>query len=404
MERYRDDRSMLKIERKIADIIEKNTGWFCIAVVTVIRLMICIYVRRYESGDFNADLLPWFAEIKADGGIRALGHQVGNYNIPYQILIALMTYLPFKELYLYKGLSIVFDYLMAAGCGILVCTLKKSRSVELFAVVYTGVLFIPTTIMNSAVWAQCDSIYCFFIVIALWSLYREKWNASFLFLGVAFAFKLQTIFIVPFFIVYYLLRKKFTILYFIESIGMWYLLCLPAVIMGRNWLDPFKIYFQQTETHGSMWLNFPSFWVLIGDDYDMLKKAAIFTTLAILGVAVCYMLYVKIDLQSPQTFLTVAGWMAWSCILFLPAMHERYSYLIDILLLLLIFVDKQYMMVFVIEIVSSILRYKYYLFDGPEVSEWQAVVYLVAWIILTWQVFAKKKRKSSVGVKGKSGE
>lgn len=174
--------------------------------------------------------------------------------------------------------------------------------------------------------------------------------------------------------------------------------------MGRNWLDPFKIYFQQTETHGSMWLNFPSFWVLIGDDYDMLKKAAIFTTLAILGVAVCYMLYVKIDLQSPQTFLTVAGWMAWSCILFLPAMHERYSYLIDILLLLLIFVDKQYMMVFVIEIVSSILRYKYYLFDGPEVSEWQAVVYLVAWIILTWQVFAKKKRKSSVGVKGKSGE
>lgn len=70
MERYRDDRSMLKIERKIADIIEKNTGWFCIAVVTVIRLMICIYVRRYESGDFNADLLPWFAEIKADGGMQ----------------------------------------------------------------------------------------------------------------------------------------------------------------------------------------------------------------------------------------------------------------------------------------------------------------------------------------------
>lgn len=395
---------MQKIEKKIINFIEKNIGWICIGAVTVIRLMICFYVRRYESGDFNADLLPWFVEIKADGGIRALEHQVGNYNIPYQILIALLTYLPFKELYLYKGLSIIFDYLMAAGCGILVCTLKKSRSVELFAGVYTGVLFIPTTILDSAVWAQCDSIYCFFIVMSLWCLYREKWSASFLLLGAAFAFKLQTIFIFPFLIAYYLLRKKFTILYFIESFGMWYLMCLPAVIMGRHWLDPIKVYFQQTEAHGYMWLNFPSFWILIGDDYDMLKKAAIFTTIAILGVAVCYMLYIKMDLQSSTKFLSAAVWMAWTCILFLPAMHERYSYLIDILLLLLIFLDKQYTFVFVIEIISSILRYKYYLFNGAEVSEWQAVVYLAAWILLTWQVFTKKKGQSSIGIAEKRVE
>ena len=86
----------------------------------------------------------------------------------------------------------------------------------------------------------------------------------------------------------------------------------------------------------------------------------------------------------------------------LPAMHERYSYLIDILLLLLIFMDKQYTLVFVIEIISSILRYKYYLFNGAEVSEWQAVVYLAAWILLTWQLFAKKKGQSSIGIAEKS--
>ena len=108
------------------------------------------------------------------------------------------------------------------------------------------------------------------------------------------------------------------------------------------------------------------------------------------------------DLQSPTKFLSAAVWMAWSCILFLPAMRERYSYLIDILLLLLIFMDKQYTLIFVIEIISSILRYKYYLFNGAEVSEWQAVVYLAAWILLTWQVFAKKKGQSGIGIAEKS--
>ena len=51
---------------------------------------------------------------------------------------------------------------------------------------------------------------------------------------------------------------------------------------------------------------------------------------------------------------------------------------------------------------NVILRYKYYLFNGAEVSEWQVVVYLAAWILLTWQVFAKKKGQSSIGIAEKS--
>ena len=381
---------MSKIEKKILDFLIKNIGWLCIVAATLIRVMICFYVRRYESGDFNADLLSWFLEIKSAGGIQALHKQVGNYNIPYQILIALMTYLPFKTLYLYKGISILFDFLLAAGCGLLVCTVRKSYSIELFAGVYAAVLYIPTTIMDSAVWAQCDSIYCFFIIMAVWSLYRERWNVSFLFLGVAFAFKLQTVFIIPFFLAYYMLRKRFTILYFLESAGIWYLMCLPAVFVGRNWTDPFKIYFKQTETHGAMWLNFPSFWCLIGDDYEMLKKVAIYTTLVILGLAVSYMLYTKMDIQNAEMFLTIAAWMAWTCVLFLPSMHERYSYIVDVLLVLLLFINKRYIGICAAEVITSILRYKFYLFDGTEVSEIQAVIYLVAWIYFSWQIFTKR--------------
>lgn len=69
---------MSKIERKILDFLIKNIGWLCIVAATLIRLMICFYVRKYESGDYNADLLPWFLEIKGAGGIQALHKQVGN--------------------------------------------------------------------------------------------------------------------------------------------------------------------------------------------------------------------------------------------------------------------------------------------------------------------------------------
>ena len=66
-----------------------------------------------------------------------------------------------------------------------------------------------------------------------------------------------------------------------------------------------------------MWLNFPSFWCLIGDDYEMLKKVAIYTTLVILGLAVSYMLYTKMDIQNAEMFLTIAAWIYFSWQIFI---------------------------------------------------------------------------------------
>lgn len=74
---------MTKVEQQIYNFIKKNLGLFCIIAVTFIRLGICFYLRRYESGDFQQDLQQWFDEIKMNGGLAAMKQQVGNYNIPY---------------------------------------------------------------------------------------------------------------------------------------------------------------------------------------------------------------------------------------------------------------------------------------------------------------------------------
>lgn len=378
---------MTKVEQQVYNFIKRNLGWICVVIITVIRLGICFYLRRYESGDFQQDLQHWFEEIKMNGGLTAMKQQVGNYNIPYQLIIAIMTYFPAKSLYLYKGLSIFFDFVLAISCAVFVCRLRKSRSWVLFTGVYAAVLLLPITYLNSAAWAQCDSIYASFVIIALYFLYDKKYKLCFLILGAALAFKLQMIFIFPFFIFYYFLEKKYSILHMGLIVIGWYVLSLPGIFMRGNLLEPFKIYFAQTDTHKFMWLNFPSFWILVGDNYEMLKKPAILVTFSLLGLALAYAMHQNRRLTSSVEFLKAAVWTAWTCILFLPAMHERYSYLVDILLLLLVFINRRIWIVAAVEIISSMLRYQAYLFGGAEVSTIHAIVYLAAWLYFTWLVF-----------------
>ena len=378
---------MTNVEQQVYNFIKRNLGWICVVLITMIRLGICFYFRRFESGDFQHDLLGWFEEIQANGGINAMKQQVGNYNITYQLIIACMTYLPVKPLYLYKGLSILFDFVLAISCAVFVCKLKKSRSWVLFSGVYAAVLLLPVTYLNSSAWAQCDSIYASFVIIALYFLYDKKYIISFLMLGVALAFKLQMIFILPFFIFYYFLEKKYSILHMGLIVIGWYVLSLPGIFMRGNWMEPFKIYFAQTDTHKAMWLNFPSFWILIGDNYDMLKKVAILVTISILGLALAYAIYRNRKIDLPEDFLQISIWTTWTCILFLPAMHERYSFLVDILLLLLVFINMRYWIVAGIEIVSILICYQAYLFGGSDVSIIRAIIYFGTWLYFTWMVF-----------------
>ena len=68
--------------------------------------------RKYASGDMLEYLIPWFDKIKQNGQIHGLNKQVGDYNILYQTIISLTTYLGDKSIYYYKIISIVFDFLL----------------------------------------------------------------------------------------------------------------------------------------------------------------------------------------------------------------------------------------------------------------------------------------------------
>lgn len=147
---------MTKIERQIADYIASHLISVAFVVVTVLGILIRIPLRYQISGDAGVFLLPWYETILENG----IESPVGNYNLPYQFAIYIMTKLPLKPLYAYKLLSCGFDLLLAAICALLI--FKITRKWDRTLLGYCAVLLSPVVILNSAAWAQCDSIYVFF--------------------------------------------------------------------------------------------------------------------------------------------------------------------------------------------------------------------------------------------------
>ena len=190
-----------KIENKILDFIETHQVLFFLLFFTIAALLVRYCLFSVESGDFKVFLKPWFEELKANGGFKALANFPGDYNAPYMTLLALLTYLPINPLYSIKTLSVLGDFLLAFSSYQLVNTLMQGKEKQKFyaLLAYIVVLFLPQVILNGSCWGQCDAIYTSFILLSFHYLLKEKYTTSFILLGISFAFKLQFIFILPFF-------------------------------------------------------------------------------------------------------------------------------------------------------------------------------------------------------------
>lgn len=320
---------MTKAEQKILDWVDRHKLWLFAGAISVLAALIRLCGLDFHSGDYDGFLRPWYDTIKANGGLRGLGEQVGNYNVLYQLCIALMTYLPIHPLTAYKGLSVLFDYLLAACAGLVVMELTQRDRAKAVAA-YAVVLLAPSVFFDSAYWAQCDSIYCFFLLLCVYCLLRGHDLAAFLFAAVAFQFKLQAIFILPFLLCYYLLSRRFTILYFLIIPLLGVPLCLAC---GRAPFESLTIYLQQTGQHNGMTLSFPNVWNLISDNYDTFGRAAVLLAAGALGVWLLLALQRRPKLTGDAVmFLLITS--VWTCLMFLPNMHERYGYFLNVLMVI----------------------------------------------------------------------
>ena len=115
---------------------------------------------------------------------------------------------------------------------------------------YFTVLFLPTVFLNGAVWGQCDGVYVALAVLGIWLAMDERPVWSMICLTLSFGFKLQAVFVMPLWAVF-LMQGKIRWKHLLLFPAAYVLLVLPAVLLGRPFLDTVTLYFSQTGSIGS---------------------------------------------------------------------------------------------------------------------------------------------------------
>ena len=322
-------------------IFESKALFAAAFAFTALAFVIRASLLDFESDDYLTFLAPWTQFFRDNGGFAALRYSLGNYNPPYMYFLALFSYFDISELYLIKLLSVLFDVLLAWACMKLLGLYTGSRAKLLG--VFLAVLFLPTVVINGAYWAQCDSIYAFFGIYALYLGLRGRGCASMVSLAACLAFKLQAVFIIPVFFIL-LLAKKLRWRQLLVFPAAYIVFMLPALLAGRPFVETMTLYFAQAGTVGdAMNYNAPSLtsmfqWSGNTESWSTLLIAAAFA-LVLASYAVAAVKRRELD---DTVFLGFALLLAMGIPYLLPHMHDRYFFISGVLALVLAFRDRRF--------------------------------------------------------------
>ena len=386
---------------KVWNFIEKYKFMIFFFIITVISIYARIALLDFISGDFEYCVQPWFYELKENGGLSALKLDIGNYNLPYLTILALLTYLPIEPIVSVKMISVICDYICALTIMKMVyIILKDNKNKDFYALITYGViLFLPTVLLNSACWGQADSIYVAFMLLALSSLLEEKYLKSFIYLGISFVFKLQFIFILPLFVLVYIAKRKFPLYYFFIIPLVNIVMCLAAIIVGKPISSCIDIYINQASQYNAyLSMNFPGIYNLffptnmynyVEAPNEVISKVGIMATLFVFVIIAFMVLYKKIKFNKQQ--IIEFGLLSIMISTFLlPHMHDRYLFAGDILSVLYLVYNKDKIYVPIGISLISMYGYTGFLFEGSPIPiQYLSFMYLILIVLVAKDIYNK---------------
>lgn len=303
-----------------------------LGAMTLIGLLIRLLLRTVTTDDWVMYWDPWISDLK-EMGFSYLATDRYDYTPTFIYILWAISKLPVNPMTAYKGLHIVLDFVAAAIMGKLV--LKATGSKLKGVLSYGLMLIIPTIWANSALWAQCDIIFMTFLLLCFYYLFEERPCLAMFFYGMAFVFKLQSLFIFPFLVILWV-NKKVKLQHFLWIPALYFLSIIPAWIAGRPLGELINIYMAQgAQDVWSLSIKWPNIYQIIGNQYFLLEYASAGTWL-ILGILMILMFAMaqkrcritkEFIVQMALFFAILTPW-------FLPHMHERYGCVADILALI----------------------------------------------------------------------
>lgn len=298
-----------------------------IAMGLVIKLLMIPFIP--EPGDYTFFLKPWVEFIRSHGYWQAFRFEFANYSPAYLYFLLGIAKLGGEPLIPIKLLSICFEYVAAWFIGGIAYQKYRENWVRWCALAVVPLL--PTVLINSSYWGQCDSIYVSFLIGSIYFALKKRSFLSILFLGISFSFKLQAVLLFPFYFVL-LLRNRIKWYYFLLVPAVYLISLLPAYCAGRPLTELLSVFVAQSGHYEELSLQFPNLYMWISNDYyDPVKWGGILFTF-LFALLTGGLLAKKYKTELTDDYLVRLA--LFSAVIFpflLPGMHERYMYAGDLL-------------------------------------------------------------------------
>ena len=335
--------------------------WVILGALIVLAGLIRFACRHYITSDLVV-FGKWYDDLKAHGGVRGLRESIGNYNAPFLYLLVLAIYLPGATLLKIKLIFVAFDVLLVFFVYRIVGLRYRGWRIPMVAALVTA--FLPTVVLNGSMYGQCDAIWAAFAVGAVYFVLcdRQWWAVSCI--ATAYAFKPQGIFIFPLLLLLVLAgRVRWRTLIALPVVYV--ALDLPAIALGRHPRELLGLYSRQLDEPSRLARGGPSVFqylpVTVGTQV-LHNLGYLFAAVLVLGI--CYVLVATRTELDANRILTAAACFAILVPFMLPAMHERYFYLADVLTVVFAFYRPRLWYVPMIVQASSFLSYVPFLFLG----------------------------------------
>ena len=358
---------LVMLDEKIRDFARTKKHMLLFGLLTVLALYVRYVMRGIVADDYTIFFEPWIATLReAGGGLKGLNAEFEyvDYTTPYLFILSCISICPvLNPLLLMKSVSIVFDFSAAVAVMLLVYQMTKDKTKAVLA--YGCLLLAPTIVTNSAAWAQCDIIFTSFVLWSLYFMMKEKPAISMMFYGIAFAFKLQTLFLLPLYVILWM-KGKVKMQHFLFIPGMYLVGIIPGLLAGQSFIDLISVYFMQAQGKMDIYAlshKFPNIYQLVGTDTFLIEyaDAGVWMALAALMVMM-YSLARKASYELSGKLMLEMGMLLTMCVVFfLPHMHERYAILVDVMAIAYAFVYVKKWYIPVLVILSSFAGYSIYL-------------------------------------------
>jgi Gpi18-like mannosyltransferase len=300
-------------------------------VLSAALFALMLFLRYKLLAMSNGDLLliqTWY-DFLAQHGIKGLADGTfSNYPPAYLYLLWFFTLFSkwVSSAVAIKLIPTAFDLLSAWMIFKIARTKFDDDKPILFAVLF---LLLPTVMVNSTGWGQIDNTYTSFLLVCFYLILTKRPFWALVAFGVAFSFKAQAIFLLPFLGIM-LLRKQVRWFDFFAIPIVYLILPLPAVLLGRSWESIISLYVGQVGQFEELARNAPNLYVFIPNEFYHPVLEVGLGLFAVSMLAWAWVNWRAGFTVSPRQLALTALVSAALVPFLLPKMHDRYFYQADV--------------------------------------------------------------------------